>query len=251
MGIFDNFLTPAKPAQPAQAPAQGQQPDQQAPAGNIQDPATVAANSNVADQPPAAPAEGSAQDTVDNNPLAQFADLWDTKPTDPAQSAQPQELSQEAVAKSMAKVNFSNAISPDQLAAIGEGGEAAQQAFAQALNSVAQQVMVQSTLINNKLTDQAVQQALEAQKAQLPSLLRQQAAADHLKTTNPLFSNPAVKPVMEATQQQLLAKYPNATQAELTQMTQDYITAMGEAFAPKAPVNNNEGNEPDWSTFLN
>ena len=79
-------------------------------------------------------------------------------------------------------------------------------------------------------------------------MLRTQSAANHLKDTNPIFSNPAIQPVIEATQQQLLSKFPNATPAEITAMTNNYILAMGEAFAPKpvTPVSK----DTDWENFI-
>ncbi len=81
-------------------------------------------------------------------------------------------------------------------------------------------------------------------------MLRQQGAANHLKETNPIFNNPAVAPVVQATQQQLLQKFPNATQAEITKMTQDYILAMGQAFAPAPAASPEAETEMDWEKFL-
>jgi hypothetical protein len=65
-----------------------------------------------------------------------------------------------------------------------------------------------------------------------------------------LFSNPAIKPVIDATQAQLLQKYPDATQAELTKMTQEYIVAMGAAFNPQTPASDLPAGEEDWSKFV-
>jgi len=119
------------------------------------------------------------------------------------------------------------------------------------MNAMVQKVMVQNTLVNEKLTAQAVAAAVKTHSANLPELLRQQAAVDHLKTSNPVFSHPAVKPVMEATQAQLLQKFPNATHAELTDMTQNFIIAMGESIAPKTTINDSSPNEIDWMAFMN
>lgn len=186
-------------------------------------------------------------------PLAQFKDMWETKPIekdDQTQQTEPVALNQEAVQKIVAKTDFSQVITPENMAAITAGGEDASKAFASAMNQVAQQVMVQATMVNNKLTEQAVAKAREDFSSSLPALLRQQASANHLNETNPLFSNPAVKPVIEATQAQLLSRHPNATHAEITKMTQDYIIAMGTEFAPKDAVNNTVTGDTDWETFL-
>jgi len=239
MGFFNDIFggQAAAPTQVPAAPAQVA-----APAGNIHDPATLAAQSTLASEMPPAPAQGSADTS-----LAPYEKLWDTIPKPEGQAA-PAELTQEAVAAAVNKMNFADSISPEHLAAIAQGGEAAQQAFAQAMNGMARQVMTQATLVNNKLTERAVAAAEAKFSSSLPDMLRNQAASDHLKTSNPLFSNPAVKPIIEATQQQLLQKFPNATHAEITKMTQDYITAMGESFTPKPVVAPTAG-EYDWTSF--
>jgi hypothetical protein len=148
----------------------------------------------------------------------------------------------------MAGANFAPQITAEQQAAITAGGEGAQEAFNAALNSVAQQVMTQATLVGNKLGEKQIQAAIEKHMATIPELLRTQGSTEHLRTTNPIFENPAVKPVVEATQAQLLQKFPNATHAEITTMTQDYILAMGESFAPPGPTT--PDGEQDWNAFL-
>ena len=249
MSILDMFRSAPTPAPAAPAVAAPDPSQQPAPAGNIQDPATIAANSNVDTGLPAAPDAGSADKPTADSPLAEFATIWDTNPNKDEPAA-PAPLNQDAVAKIVAKTDFSSAITPDQLAAITAGGEGATQAFAEAMNSVAQQVMVQSTMVSNKLAEQSIATAVEAEVAKMPALMRSQSAASHLKDANPLFSNPAVQPVMQAAQTQLLQKFPNATPAEITQMTQDYVVAMGAAFRPQETVNNNAVGEVDWESFL-
>jgi len=241
MGMFDIFTN--NTATNAAAPA----PGTPVPPGNIPPPTTPAApGQGVIPEPVAAV---PATPTEPESPLDTFKDLWEPIPVDPnaPKPAAPQELTAEQVQQAVAKANFSKAITPEQLAAIGQGGEAAQTAFAEAMNTVAQQVMVQATVVNNKLTQKAVETALEKQSAEIPSMLRAQASTAHLNDTSDLFSNPAIQPVVQATQAQLLQKFPNATPAEITTMTQDYITAMGEQFAPKPPADPNEQN---WDNFL-
>jgi len=249
MSILDMFRsTPAPAATPAVTP---EQPTQQpAPVGNIQDPATVAANSTVATQLPIGPAADPANLEQPNSPLADYTKLWDTVPNT-ASPATPVALNQDSVAAVVAKTDFSTAVTQDQLAAISAGGEGSIQAFSQAMNAVAQQVMVQSTMVNNKLTEKAIEQAINAKAAEMPNLMRQQSSAAHLKDSDPLFSNPAVQPVIQAAHSQLLAKFPTASPAEITQMTQDYVIAMGKAFTPQAamPKDPNAG-DFDWDSFL-
>lgn len=182
------------------------------------------------------------------SPLDQFSKLWETDPTKEEEGGT-KPLSEAELRTAVSKADFSKSITPEMLASITAGGDEAGAAFKQAMNAVAQQSMVQSTLVSNKLMEQAVAAALAKQSSSLPKLLREQQAADHLKTSNPLFNNPAVKPVIEATRQQLLRQFPDATSTEITAMTNDYITALGESFAPK-PVVKPNAEDVDWDSFL-
>lgn len=242
MGMFDIFTN--KPTE--QVPVQGATPP-----GNIPAPGQAPAEQQQAVAPPGS-APQSATEKIPESPLAKYDTLWETPPVDPNSPAAPEPnkaLTVEEVQNAVASASFTDALNPETLSAIAAGGDEAVAALSETLNAVARQVMVQSTLVNNKLTEKAVTEALAKQEANLPGLLRSQNAADHMNTTNPLFNNPAIKPVIEATRSQLLQKNPNATAAELTEMTQNYIIAMGEAFAP-APINDTAAGTTDWDLFM-
>jgi len=251
MGILDIFKSEPAPAVAPATTTPVQAAPTAAPPGNIPDQATPVTQQSPTTEPNGV-VPAAIPEKKDESPLAEFNTLWDTDPkkVDDKTVAVAPGLNQEAVAKAMAKTDFSAAISPEHLTAIAAGGEEAQKAFALAMNQVTQQAMTTSTMINKKLTDQAITKAVEAHMASLPGQLRSQAASDHLVTSNPLFSNPAIKPVIEATQAQLLQKFPTATAAEITKMTQDYVVAMGETFAPKPVVNDSSNTEVDWEAFM-
>lgn len=251
MNPFSIFTSPAPTAEPAPvAPAPAQpipgapvEPGNMPPTSGITDP-------NNPQLPPVVAEPVVAEPTTPELPLDQFKTLWDAVPDDPNAPAPevPVELKAEDIQKAVANANFTQAITPEQITAIGEGGEAAQKAFAEAMNVVAQQVMVQATLVGSRITDNAVAKALELERTKIPQMLRDQATTAHLTDTNPIFDNPAVKPIIEQTKAQLLAKNPTATPEQITQMTQDFILAMGEAFAPPKP--NLAPGETDWSKFI-
>jgi len=252
MSIFDAFRVTNTNAAPNPTAPAAPAPNSNAPVvpGNLNPPADPAApGQGVVPGSAVAPAAPPKEDS----PLAAYEKLWEPVPKkkeDPTTTA-PVPLTAEQVQKAVAKSDFTAVISPDQLKDISSGGEAAQKAFQEAMNAVAQRVMVQATMVSNKLTEKAVADAVEniavQQAKELPGLLRQQQSTAHLNDTSELFSNPAIKPVVEATQAQLLLKFPEATPAEITKMTQDYIKVMGEQFAPKPPAN---PNEQDWTKFL-
>jgi len=246
MSILDMFRSTPQQTSQQQAPAA---PAPQVPAtpGNIPDQA-----SNPAQSTQATAANGVVPVTPkDDSPLAQFNTLWDTKATDSNTPNAPAALNQADIATAVSKIDFTSFMTPDNLAAISAGGEGATQALQAALNTLAQNVLTQSTMVNNKLAEKNIADAQAALEARLPAMLRSQTAAAHLKDKNPLFSNPAVKPVIEATQAALLRQYPQATPAEITEMTNNYIVSMGAAFAPQPVINNaDQADNVDWEAFM-
>lgn len=240
MSIFDIFKSTPAPAQ--QVPNQGAPANQ----GNIPAAPTVATN------PDGTPAVAAAPEVKDESPLAEFNNLWENAPVDvnnPVESDAYVPPSADEIQKAVAKADFSKQFTQEQLDAVTSGGEGAQAALVSMLNSLGQQSLAQSTMVSSKLNEQAMKAAIAAEVAKMPGLVRAQSASAHLKDTNPLFDNPAIKPVIEATQAQLQTKFPNATPAELTKMTQAYITSMGAAFAPKPEVAVGIAND-DWSDYL-
>lgn len=245
MSIFDIFK-PAPAAATQQAvtiPGAGQP-------GNIP-PLNPGTQSSQGTAPNGTVPAGDYNSQAEQSPLAEFQDLWKDDPTKKQDPATPiTSASPEDINKSMQKLDFSNVITPQNLTAIGQGGEAAQKAFVETLNSFGRTLMTQATVVNNTITQRAVSDAVTSYAAKLPQTLRDQTSAVHLADSNPLFNNPAVKPIMEATRSQLLEKFPNATPAQITEMTNNYITAVSQAFAPKV-TSPQELNQTNWDLFLN
>lgn len=195
------------------------------------------------------------EEKKDDSPLDPFKDLWETKPVDkdnPPAEEIPLALNTEDITKALTKADFSSVITPENLTLILAGGEEAKEAFITTINEIGKQSLLQSTLVGNKLTEQMIERALERQAAQLPAQIRSQTTSSHLIDTHPIFSNPAIKPVIEATTQQLLDKFPKDTPAEITEKVNNYILAMAAEFAPKpaSPGGVENVNETDWSKFL-
>ena len=238
----------------------GNEPQQQPAQSTPPQPGNLPANAGATDSqnpqvPPGTVDNSQQQQQQSDSPLADFATLWepvtgdDGKPVND-QPAIPQ-LKAEDVQKIVAKADFSQAVTPDVIQAITEGGEGAQQALITALNAAVSQGVTQAIMVGNKLTETAVNQAIQASESKIPQLLRNQATSDHMKNSNPIFKNPAVQPVIEATKAQLLQKFPNATAQEITEMTQNFIVAMGNEFGPKQQVNDNsETGEVDWDKYI-
>ena len=245
MGIFDMFTPNAQPTQPTNGTGNpGNLPDTNPNDTTLQNEAT-ASNGVVPD--------GQTQETTENSPLDQFSGLWEPVENETGDES-PAALDPTKLQEVISKADFSSALSPENLAKIAQGGEEATTAFAESLNSVAQQVLLQATLAANKMTEQAVEQAMAKQAASIPEIMKKQMLSTTLAESNPVYSNPAIKPVLEAVTSQLAAKNPNATPIELAEMAQNFVRVMGEALAPKADPQANGQNQQediDWSKFLN
>jgi len=250
MSIFNNIFNKKPEATPAPvAPVTAAPVVAPLTPGNIPAVPAVAIDPNN----PIVPLVPETTPAVKENesPLAEFSKIWDTDPNKKDEITNtPVPLDQAKVQELVAKADFSKNIPPEMLAAINEGGDGATAAMAQMMNFVAQQVMTQSIVANNKLNEKNIKDALAAQAAQLPDMLRQQQSADHLKSKNPIFTDPAIKPMIEAYHSQFLQKFPNETSTQITKRVEDLVLAMGEAFGPKPVVDTNTDGEQDWTNFL-
>lgn len=192
-------------------------------------------------------------DTAIKSPLDQFAGLWDTPKDDKGNEVVAETpnkftpLDPDKLQELVGKASFTDKITPEIMASIAAGGEDAVKAFMSAINTSSQQVMVQSTLANNKLTEQAINNLIANQAASIPELLRKQAVT----ASNPLFSNPAVKPIMDTLTAQLAAKNPNSSAAEIVTMAENFVAVLGEQFNPTAAVLDPTQPTTDWDAYLN
>ena len=146
-------------------------------------------------------------------------------------------------------------VTPEQLQAISAGGEDAMKSFAAALNAVAQTTYAQSAFASTKIAEQAAIKAEQRFISALPQHIKQQTVKDNLRADNPIFSNPAVQPIISALEQQMTVKYPQATASEITAMAKQYVENLGSSFAPKPTEpkggNSRKGKEDqDWSSYL-
>lgn len=232
-----------------------------------QQPQQPGITNNLQNNPPPTPPQASAQtapngmvpaggDKPDPNksPEDKFAKLWETPATDPnapkSDDSQNQ-LTPEKMLEAAGKVDFKRVLDQDSLRKISAGGDEAIAALADLLNKTAQTVYGQSTVVAQKLIESQVSKAREEFTAQLPSLVKKQTMQESLLTENPAFKKPSVAPVVTAIQNQLAAKYPNATAAELNAMAKEYLKAAAEDFNPtpkKEPTAAERGT--DWDKWV-
>lgn len=260
MSMFSNMLSGSSNGQPpAAAPAANTGAQSGAPTpGNIPEGAATSGVSNPNAAPNGMlPGNQDANPKPEATPLDQFSDIWNNAPVDPNAPQQQgvfNNVDPKRFMEAAGKIDFTKVITPDQLQAISQGGESAVQAFASALNKVAQTTYAQSAFAATKITEQAMARAKENLLAELPQHIKKQTVSENLRAENPVFQNPAVQPIISALEAQLTVKFPQASAGEITTMAKRYVEALGTSFAPKpaAPTGDVPGarEDEDWSKFL-
>ena len=229
------------------SPASATQPVAQVP-GNI--PAT---GGQATPENPMVPAAATGTENLAQSPLGDFKDLWEAdpnaKPTEPMfAGVDPQKLMDAA-----GKTDFSKIIGKDHMAAIAAGGAGGVEASMQAMNKMAQAVYANSAMATTKIVEQALAKQQASFEAKLPGIIKQHTLSDTLRSENPALSNPAVKPFIQAMEQQLAVKHPGATAAELTAMAKQYVEGVGALFSPAPAMSAAEtakAGETDWTKFF-
>jgi hypothetical protein len=253
MNIMDLFRSAPAATPPAPAPgtnnnpSQANQPGQQLP--GTQASAQTAPNGVVPTTPekkePDAPA----------SPMADFKDIWQTVASDgDSNKGLFEGLDPQKVMESARKVDFAKSLTPEILAKAAAGGEAGVAALVAAMNSVAQTGYAQSAIATTKIVEQALKKQQEKFDAALPNLVKKHSANESILANNPIFSNPAIQPLVGALQEQLVRKNPNATAKEIETQVGDFFQALGAQFAPASKADKaaagKKGKEEDWSAFL-
>jgi len=199
--------------------------------------------------------------TPPTNPMDNFSDLWkpvEVDPKNPNPDNQPIiSVDPKALAEAARKTDFSKMITPEHMQAIAQGGEAAQQAFAQAMNAVAQGVYAQSAFASTKIVEQALAKAQERFESSIPSHVKKLQVSENLRSENPALSHPAAAPILGALESQFTMKHPNASSTEISKMAKDYLEQFaGAVNAPKleaeklAQQKDQGKGTTDWTSFL-
>src|SRR5438874_153572 len=256
MSIFEKLFGGLGAQQPQQQPAQQQQ--QQAPAqpGNL--PATPPATNPVGTAGTAnngVVPNNNATDNTSKSGLDAFADIWNTAPN-PGQQGQPLfNVSQDKMMEAARKQNFVNGINPEHLAKAAAGGQEGIQAILDIVNTATQNAYAQSAFAGTKLIEGALDKSQFARTSDLDNRFKTLTVSNSLQAENPIFSNPAAKPMLDSIQQNLIVKYPNATPTELANMAKSYLQEfVSAANAPQAQQQQQQQaaakKGDDWSAFF-
>lgn len=186
------------------------------------------------------------------SPVAKFDDLWTIESTQPNQAPNfkldPQHLS-----KVSSQMDFSRAVSQDDLSKIAQGGEEAVGALMNVLNSVGRSIFSTNAQFTSHMTEQGYSTAQQAIDSGLPNLVKKQFSQNELFQTNPKLKEPALQPLVMAIQSQVAQKHPNATPSEVNAMVNQYFTeVVGKSFTPEQPQQQQSAQSQafDFSSFI-
>ena len=256
MSIFDKLFGSVPQSTPAQNPPPGSQPGNTGPMQGTQATPQTAPNGMIPAQNTVTPPSAETKPTTPATPLDPFKDVWQTTNTPEGTESQGMfaNLDPQKLMESARKVNFSGALTAENMQKIQAGGPEAIQALTESLNSVAQTVYAQSALATTKIVEQALGKQKEQFDASLPNMVKRFSTNESILSNNPLLQNPAIQPLVGALQEQLIRKNPNATGAEIQQQVTDYFAALGNTFAPKpaAPSASQKkaAEAEDWDKFF-
>lgn len=262
MSIFSQLFG-GQPTQPQQTQQTTTPPTNQNQNNGAGQPGNIPAAPTVdtANTPGTAP-NGVVPNNVNQAPtdpnasqLDNFNTLWQPNTDAPTEPQPLINVDPKSLAEAASKTNFVKMIPPEQLKAISEGGEGAMNAFAQALNKVAQGVYAQSAFATTKIVEQAVAKAQERFTSEIPNHVKKLQVSESLRNENPALNHPAASPILGAIESQLTLKHPNASSTEITNMAKQYLeqfaTAINKPKQQKQAEQDSKTNAGmDWSTFL-
>ena len=192
-------------------------------------------------------AAATVTDTKAAAPLAQFEKLWENAGNDSTSTASKGVLpavTAEQLTGALANSNFLSNVDP-QLLAKAAAGDAT--AFSDVINSGLRTVMTQAVLTSHSLIEAGAKSHGEQLRTSLPSMVRSSNVSDSLQD-NPLYSNPAAKPMVDMVKAQLEAKHPQASAREIAELTHNFIKDFAGLATPKQETQAQKGRTPEGDT---
>jgi hypothetical protein len=177
-------------------------------------------------------------DDANKSPLAEFTELWQNAPIKEGEEVEPDwndynsvvpqtKIDPKKLIEAAKRIDFSKAIDPVLVQKALKEGDVA--AFNSVINSVLQvsfaNMAMSATRITESMTRQMAQKLIS--KA-LPHQLRNHSINTQIDTDNPIFTDPAVAPMLEMVKKQMQVKYPKASPAEISSMAKKYVTTFAD-----------------------
>lgn len=234
------------------------QQDQLVPKNNGNPPPNGPNEPGNSSQNNADPSKGPKQDS----PLDTYKDIFtipvDEKgapiapPPDPL-SGKVINFDAQKVADSLKGKNFLSGVNPELLEKVNAGNNP--QALMELLNTVVGTTLQHSIAVSASMAENAIQANNERFEKALPDRIRG-VQLRQSTPKNPILSNPAIAPMVEAFKLQLASKNPQLSPQAIQDYTDRYfqdvavaLTGVNSEGTPHSQ-NSKQGKEPDWSALL-
>lgn len=199
----------------------------------------------------------------DKSPLDGYKDLWqplkDTKA--PISLVPTFTMDMTKIQAAAGNIDFTKGLDPTVMANALKGDPAA---LATALNSTAQTGFAHAIAATGTIVKEALQQQSDTFfKQVVPDMFRKERITNGVAGANSAFSEPAMLPIVKATEQQMASKYPTASPEEITKHTHEFLSGMASAIVrgnkqqiTDVPTLDNiaifggVGNNTDWDTWI-
>jgi hypothetical protein len=244
--LFNSTPAPAPAAAPASgtapaagksavAPAAGAAPA----AGTIENPGAgdVKAGTIPANQQQ----DGKAASGTPS-PLDDFSDLWDTGGNKGGPKKFSLNVDPKAISEAAKKIDFRKVVSPE-LAAKALAGDA--EAFTSIINTVGQAGFANSFIANSRFMEKNFQDFEAALLERIPNEIKRHNLSDTSFSDNPALNHKAAAPLLRAIQQQFAEKHPDATTAQLQEMSKKYFATFLQEVAGKSGDGTQDANSQD------
>jgi hypothetical protein len=199
------------------------------------------------------------------SPLDSYKDLWqpakDTKAGSPPSLVPTFTMDMTKIQTAAGQLDFTKGLDTETISMALKGDA---QALAKALNTTAQSGFAHAVAATGTIVKEALQQQSDTFfKTVVPDMFRRERIAQGVQEANPAFADPALAPLVQATERQMAQKYPQASAAEITQYTRDFLSNAASAIAKgnkqqitdiptldNTSVYGNMGGTTDWDNWI-
>ena len=193
--------------------------------------------------------------TTNQSPLDSFAEIWQTPtnvqnqaPNIAADAISFDANQMQAIRQKVGAMNFLAGAKPETIQAALTGNV---EAFGSVINGAVQQALLQSMQLSGAMVNQGLRGRSQELMSHFPEIVRQQLASQQLRQDNPLFSNPATKPVLEALESALVRNQPGLTPQQVSQVAQSYLQEFAKNLIPQSPVQQSQqAAGTEWDNFF-
>lgn len=168
------------------------------------------------------------------DPMMDFGKLWEDPVEDPnkpkpKKASYVPEIDQKVLTESVNKMDFTKNITPEMKQAMATGGEQGVQAMMDVINSSVRQATATIYQASNRMLAGSLERAENGFLEQVPSRVKN-VMVDNSMGSNPIMSDPAYKPVIDATKERFLSRFPKATPDQVNKAVEGWL----EDFVKKA-----------------